>query len=298
MRLLETRNPSELTEHPLNLRIYGNAEDDEMTASVRENGVYTPLVVTSDGVVVSGHRRRRAAISAGLAEVPVTVLAETSGVEIEKLVILLNTQREKTVIEKAREFKELAAIHKKIAAEIQKAGGTIKGKGRAEDIAAKAVGTSRRTANKAAEVVEHIETLRAAGKEDEADALTEKLNVSVAAAHSEIADPPASKATPEQRVIPEHLKEIFANHKEFGSACSLISRAKKVVEKLVGLPSGQSIPVNQVIADLKNASRSIKHSEPHATCPTCNGRGGNCLTCNGRLYVTKDVYSQLREQER
>ena len=45
----------------------------DLARSIKEHGVQEPLLVSTDGYVISGHRRRVAAILAGLTEVPVRV---------------------------------------------------------------------------------------------------------------------------------------------------------------------------------------------------------------------------------
>ena len=45
----------------------------DLARSIEEHGVQEPLLVSTDGYVISGHRRRVAAILAGLTEVPVRV---------------------------------------------------------------------------------------------------------------------------------------------------------------------------------------------------------------------------------
>ena len=69
--------------NPTALRVYSNVRqddtpDDSLVASVREHGILTPVLVTEsdeDGVYIllAGHRRVRAAVVAGLREIPVMV---------------------------------------------------------------------------------------------------------------------------------------------------------------------------------------------------------------------------------
>ena len=63
----------ELRENPLNVEMYGEPDEEEvalLALDITERGIRQPLVVTPEGVVVSGHRRLAAAKLAGLAEVP------------------------------------------------------------------------------------------------------------------------------------------------------------------------------------------------------------------------------------
>jgi len=79
-------------------RIYGDAEMDELAASIRERGIIQPILVrtargTADAYeIVAGERRWRAAQRAGLHDVPVVVL-EVGDREALELAIIENIQR-------------------------------------------------------------------------------------------------------------------------------------------------------------------------------------------------------------
>jgi len=112
-----------LRRHPKNTEIYleNSSEAAEariaLSKSVRERGILTPIVVTKDGRIVSGHRRWRAAKDAGLQTVPV-IVAEF-GSEAEELLALVdaNAQREKTEGERAAEFRIARDAHAQLARE-------------------------------------------------------------------------------------------------------------------------------------------------------------------------------------
>jgi len=57
---------ADLRPHPANQLIYGDCADEDLVDSIRENGVLSPLLVTTGGILVSGHRRLDAARRAGL----------------------------------------------------------------------------------------------------------------------------------------------------------------------------------------------------------------------------------------
>ena len=72
----------------------------------RQRGVIEPLVATSDGYILSGHRRFVAARLAGLKQVPVRVVSIRRTDDIDAFVRLLrvyNRQSDKTLDEKLRE---------------------------------------------------------------------------------------------------------------------------------------------------------------------------------------------------
>jgi hypothetical protein len=89
---------------PENDEIYSRiAWDDplvqELARSIRDHGVKEPLLISKDGYIISGHRRRIAALLAGLEEVPVTVspISRTENPkEFIALLVTMNAQRVKT----------------------------------------------------------------------------------------------------------------------------------------------------------------------------------------------------------
>jgi len=76
--------PEALTPHPKNSEVYDTTVSDRFVADIRENGVEQTMKVTSAShfaegtVIISGHRRRRGAVQAGLDSVPVEWLSYDS----------------------------------------------------------------------------------------------------------------------------------------------------------------------------------------------------------------------------
>lgn len=83
----------------------------ELTASIREKGILEPLLVRKVGgryEIIAGERRYRAAIEAGLAELP-CVIRESSDAEMMELALVENLQRKDlTAFEEADGLKVLA----------------------------------------------------------------------------------------------------------------------------------------------------------------------------------------------
>lgn len=83
----------------------------ELTASIREKGILEPLLVRKVGgryEIIAGERRYRAAIEAGLAELP-CVIRESSDAEMMELALVENLQRKDlTPFEEADGLKVLA----------------------------------------------------------------------------------------------------------------------------------------------------------------------------------------------
>jgi ParB-like chromosome segregation protein Spo0J len=48
-------------------------EIHELVRSIKEHGIQEPLLISTDGFIISGHRRRQAALLAELDHVPVRV---------------------------------------------------------------------------------------------------------------------------------------------------------------------------------------------------------------------------------
>jgi len=114
-------HPDDLTPHPKNQEIYGDTEDaddlnDEFVESIKQKGVLEPLTVTSDGKIISGHRRWVAAQEVNLSTVPVRKESFDSDLEIREALIEFNRQREKTPGQIINEFEEMLAVERKRAA--------------------------------------------------------------------------------------------------------------------------------------------------------------------------------------
>ncbi len=93
-----------LKPHKWNSVIFGNEPlDQSFVASIKESGVLVPLTIKTNGTIVSGHRRWRAAMAAGLVDVPVKVEEYESEEEERRAFVNYNRQREKTFSQKMRE---------------------------------------------------------------------------------------------------------------------------------------------------------------------------------------------------
>ncbi|MBI4489502.1 MAG: ParB/RepB/Spo0J family partition protein [Deltaproteobacteria bacterium] len=91
-------------------RSFDEAKIDELTASVRDQGIIQPLLVRRAGAtyeLIAGERRLRAARKAGLKEVPVVVREASSGESLQ-LALIENLQREDlNPIEEAAAYQRL-----------------------------------------------------------------------------------------------------------------------------------------------------------------------------------------------
>lgn len=88
---------------------------EELAASIRENGILQPLVVSPMGgsyELIAGERRLRAAARAGLEKVPVVFREVASEAEMLELALVENLQREDlNALERARAYEKLMDGH-------------------------------------------------------------------------------------------------------------------------------------------------------------------------------------------
>jgi ParB-like chromosome segregation protein Spo0J len=315
-RELTTTDPKKLLNHPLNAWLYGTDPEAEFVESVRRHGVIEPIVVSQSLTIISGHRRRQAAIVCGLGVVPISIYPKAlDDLEIRRLLIEFNRQRPKTVEQRAREYQELEAVEKELAKRRQatSTGGANPAssevgeaeKGRAKRRAAAQVGMSEPTADKAAAVVQEIDAAEAAGDPAKAADLRHKLeHESVSAAHraaygqkAETATEPLPETDAAGNPVPRRLADVFALRTRFEASLSLLRQVKADMKKLAELPGGREIRFNELTIDLDNARRHIRFAMPHGLCPYCKANGEPCEACKKSGWVTETVLAQAPKNE-
>jgi len=174
-----------LKAHPLNADIYGDEDKDfnNFLKSVRTKGINSPLIITKDNVIISGHRRYLAAKALSIPEVPVTVFSSDDNLDIEEQLLDLNKYRELTLIQKTRTFLHYKRIEEEKAKRrmgYEALSGPVKFpdlKGDSRDIAAAKVGFSGKTMETAVKVIDKIEVLKKEGKTEEAKKIEKIFNV-------------------------------------------------------------------------------------------------------------------------
>lgn len=294
-------DPGKLKPHPANSSLYGDSTVlDQLFVDSIKGGVLEPLLATGDMTIISGHRRREAALSVGLTTVPVVVRPDlTDPLDVEEALIVANKQRTKDNLQKAREFKRLQEIEakraasrrgrsKKITKEVNKNEGP---KGRASDIAAKQVGMSPATARKAAEVVDEIDKAEAGGDLAKAKDLSEKLKSNVSGAHRD--------ATTQHKVpkkLPTNLVKTFESQSKYRSLVAKIGSVRKEILDLSLEEGGERILIHNVRVEVKNLLEVLHAATPHAVCPYCGG--GGCDECEQYGWMTKDSYSGIPKERR
>ena len=184
-----------LKPHPLSEEIYADEPDIALVDNVRARGIIEPFIVTADNEVLSGNRRLKAAKQAGIKEVPVRIVEVHSDVEMERLILDSNLQRQKTVEQRLREFDHYLAIEKR-GASSRRGQRTDLGKnsstspaGRARDLAARKVGLSGAHAEIGLKVLDELDARRDSNDEALSGKIREVLNThGIHAAHREVLD--------------------------------------------------------------------------------------------------------------
>jgi len=94
---------SSLKVHPKNAEIYGEEDVTALMQSIAESGWIRPLTVTPENVIISGHRRYRAASQLGYTELPVEFETFTSEEAMVERLLRENENRGKTPEQQIRE---------------------------------------------------------------------------------------------------------------------------------------------------------------------------------------------------
>ncbi|MBT3367769.1 MAG: DUF5131 family protein [Nitrospina sp.] len=181
-----------LSPHPENAKIYGDTFDDNLLDKIRKVGILTPILISKDNRIISGHRRWECAKELGFETVPTMTFESEDENDILEAMIMANEQRERNNEQKAREYQALKVVE----AERNK-----KNQGKRTDLlpnssksnpgdsrktAAKKVGLAGSTADKAAEVVQIIDAMEQTGDSQKAEEIRGKLNKSVNSAYNSV----------------------------------------------------------------------------------------------------------------
>jgi ParB/RepB/Spo0J family partition protein len=119
----------DLKPYPRNREICGEDPVGDLVLSIKEQGVLEPCHVRQDGTIISGYRRWRAAIQAGMTVVPV-FLVRYATPDAETLAIIEhNRRRVKSGLQLFQEGQALKEIFKREARQRQRDAGQAYGKG-------------------------------------------------------------------------------------------------------------------------------------------------------------------------
>lgn len=226
----------DLVPHPKNEEIYGNNEDvSDLIEKIKRSGRVHTLTVTSKGVVLAGHRRRKACMELGWKEVDVEIRDFDTPEEEIEFIIDDNSTRDKTKEQKSREAKELKRVETVLAEKrkiVTQNNNTARKlaevadsprqdeQGKARDIvASKLKFTSGREVDRAITTIDIIDNLEENGRNEDADLIRGVLNNRSVSAAEELAK------NIDIVVIPEEDKPLIKSGKK--SSYSYVEQAKQ-----------------------------------------------------------------------
>jgi len=191
----------DLIPHPKNEEIYGYNEDvSDLVEKIQKSKQVHTLTVNSKGVVLAGHRRRKACMELGIKTVNVEVVDFDTPEEEIEFIVLNNHQRNKTNEQKAKEAKALKEVETPLANK-RKLKNLKQNKdadvavsplrdtqGRSRDKVAKDVGLrSGREVDRAINAINKIDTLKDEGRVEDAELIRGVLNNGSITAADELA---------------------------------------------------------------------------------------------------------------
>ena len=182
-------DPQLLHPHPRQASIYGEEDVQDLIEAIRVSQQIKPLIVTPQNVLLSGHRRRQAALALGWERVQVERVRCADAREEMEILLRENQYREKTRVQRVRETAVWREIETANAAQ-RRSAALKRGNqspvrevlptqeaGRVRTILAKRSDLgSERTYEKAAQVVTFADQLTARGEAAHAQTLLTVLN--------------------------------------------------------------------------------------------------------------------------
>ena len=248
-------DPNGLLDHPGNVRD-DLGDLDELTASIRQVGVLEPLVVvpTDEGHrIVTGHRRKAAAIAAGLDTVPCHERRDLAAESDQLLAMLVENLRrdDLTEVEEARGYQQLLDLGLS-ATKIAKATGTSRTRVR-DALAVTKSDSALNTAAAHGLTLDQALVLTEFEGDDEAlDTLTETA----------VEDPDsllhvASRIRQDRDRQAQH-EHIVAEHEAAGVT---------ILEQRPDIYNTKALGVPRILDSLIDGDDQALDPEPHASCP-------------------------------
>jgi N6-adenosine-specific RNA methylase IME4 len=155
-------NVNILKEHPLNKQIYGDEDEPQFNAlveKIKSSGWIKTIIVTKDDVIISGHRRVKAAIALGIEAVECEIVDNDEEKQLE-IFLNENAYRQKSTFQLLKESELYFEIEKKKAYQREIAGvnpGSNLTQGRTNEIVAEKIGMSTSSYKKGRKILKRIE---------------------------------------------------------------------------------------------------------------------------------------------
>lgn len=275
--IIHEMKTADLKPHPANATIYGDETlPADFLESIKTLGVIEPLLVRTDGTIISGHRRWLGAKKAGLATVPTRTGDFADELEEIEMLISSNKQREKSKTQIFREGEELQRIEAERALQRKSEGGKggIKDEsnwthlGRTDELVAKELGLSTGTWKRLKLVFE-----KAKEGDENAQGLVKSLDagtISVHGAYQEIKKQLDSEKGEKSRITKaleeakKNLDEALQNPLTIEVEKEVFVTPPEVTERLRELETDLSIAkeraerLDQKIQEAKDAGRDYE----------------------------------------
>lgn len=232
--MVQVLNIKQLRPHPDNEKIYGVEDVKELADDIKKSNWIKPLTVTDfygGFTIVSGHRRFAACNLLGLTSLPCEVVKFQHEFEVGERLLLENRSRDKSNIQKLREYEYWKRVEGEKAKERQS---LLNGKtllvdncppaesGKSRDLAAEQTGfNSGKTAERGLKALEVAENLKEQGKTNEAEIIELILNEGNFSGALDIA-----KGIEEGEITPDVINEV-KNEPSKGIAATVRKKAKE-----------------------------------------------------------------------
>ena len=252
-------------------------EYEALRADIQARGLIEPITLHA-GLIVDGRHRYKACTEIGI--YPETITLEDDGGDLIGWVVSKNLRRRHlTASQRANVAVDLVPLYEAQSNARMKAGTLPPDGGRVTSakMAAKAVGSSERSVQRAQKVANDSPEKRpaiAAG------------TLTVSAAEREIAAEKApAQGAPEGPFADRTVQGLMA----------AVRRLKAEITEACATPIGRFIPLTAVITHLDATWNSVRAGKPYAKCPGC--RDG-CKACKQLGWVPKHVFDGFPEEMR
>lgn len=301
----------DLIPHPKNEEIYGYNEDvSDLVDKIQKSKQVHTLTVNSKGVVLAGHRRRKACMELGIKTVNVEVVDFDTPEEEIEFIVLNNHQRNKTNEQKAKEAKALKEVESKLAdirrRSTQNNNAAKKladvpnsahqnSKGKSRDIVAKNVGLrSGHEVDRAINAVNKIDILKEEGRIEDAELIRGVLNNGSISAADELAK------NIDIVEIPEEDKPLIKSGKK--SSYSYVEQAKQkqkpTIETKICKTCGKELQLDMFRAGRNKCKSCCSEKDRNRRSGIFKDTLGNVMTYDKSIVNSKEMEEAIAFMKR
>lgn len=316
-------SPTDIFEHPDNELIRLGPMSVEFMDSVEQYGVQEPItVLLSQGrwICLGGHRRRAAAILAGLRDVPVRQIYDPLTMAQQRILLAVLNQSGDMVdaplrMEQAARMRmlELALLEER-----KNRGIDAPPTGLTRAVIAEQMGVSERTVQDALTAQKAIEEAKNASDNLRADNIAQVMEEKGFTAAARVARSSVQQGLATLPATNEHCEPVFSapEHepesedepesgpgpaavaafgaiKEFSSLIRATNGLLQDAKDLAQRPVGVTLEYNEIERLLRDVVTLLKAGKPYCECGKCRRElSKDCKACRGRGWVTKSMASK------